>query len=486
MCMKKLAIAALVLAAAALVLPGIFGHFTQRQVDARIEQLRASEAMTATLTDYRRGWFSSTAKIELGLSPAQAAAMAAAGEDSGAAPFADAAALLELQLPVVVEISHGPLAFADGVHFGSSAMRAFADPDHARIASLQEALGMPYLFEFRGRSGFDGALDFNAHVPPIEQSTLLGQMSFSGATLTGTHYGRNLVTDLRIDTIDIDAGLMRFTVAGVRMRGDNEYLGRYIWLGPMDFEIRQVQMGSPMFGPEPALQGEALRAYSNNTLDASGTRLNAAASWAFTRLQVPNQPAFSDAEIAVTVSDIDVAALQAAIASMQQLATSNTAAEVSLRAVQPALARLMNAGPSLSIDPLTVRVDGRPLRASAHVAVNSGAMPPAAAFDLTDPMLLLRLVSIEAEASVDKSLVEEIATEISRTQILAAQAAGRPVDDDEVNAMAAAQANLILIVLMSQGMIQEDGDNYRAAVSIANGAVTVNGTTLPFGLPGLQ
>jgi uncharacterized protein YdgA (DUF945 family) len=484
--MKKLAIALLALVAAALVLPGIFGHFTQRQVDARIEQLRASEAMTATLTDYRRGWFSSTAKIELGLSPAQAAAMAAAGADSGAAPFADAAALLDLQLPVVVEISHGPLAFADGVHFGSSAMRAIADPDHARIASLQEALGIPYLFEFRGRSGFNGTLNFDAHVPPIEQSTLLSQLSFSGATLTGTHHGRKLVTDLRIDTIDIDAGLMRFTVAGVRMQGDNEYIGRYIWLGPMGFEIEQVQMGGPMFGPEPALQGEGLRASGDNSLDASGTRLNAVASWGFSRLRVPDQPAFSDAEVAVTVNEIDVAALQAALASMRQLATSNAAADASLRDLQPAFARLMNAGPSLSIDPLTVRIDGRPLRASARIAVNPGAMPPAAAFELTDPMLLLRMASIEAEASVEKSLVEEIATGISRTQILAAQAAGRPVDDDEIDAMAAAQANLILIVLMSQGMIQEDGDNYRAAVSIVNGEVTVNGTALPFGLPGLQ
>jgi uncharacterized protein YdgA (DUF945 family) len=445
------------------VLPGIFGHFTQRQVDARIEQLHASEAMTATLTDYRRGWFSSTAKIELGLSPAQAAAMAAAGADTDAAPFADAAALLDLQLPVVVEISHGPLAFA-----------------------LQETLGIPYLFEFRGRSGFNGALDFHAHVPPIEQSTLLSQLSFSGATLTGTQHGRKLVTDLRIDTIDIDAGLMRFTITGVRAQGDNEYLGRYIWLGPMDFEIAQVQMGGPMFGPEPALHGEALRAYGNNSLDDSGRRLDAVAGWAFSRMRVPDQPTFSDAEVAVTVSDIDVTALQAAIASMQQLATANAAADLSLRDVQPALARLLNAGPSVSVDPFTVRVDGRLLRASARIAVDAGAMPPAATLDLSDPTLLLGLVSIEAAASVDKSLVEEIATEISRTQILAAQAAGRPVDDDEIDAMAAAQANLILIVLMSQGMIQEEGDNYRAAVSIANGEVTVNGTALPFGLPGLR
>jgi hypothetical protein len=45
------------------------------------------------------------------------------------------------------------------------------------------------------------------------------------------------------------------------------------------------------------------------------------------------------------------------------------------------------------------------------------------------------------------------------------------------------QAGLMLVTLVSQGMIVDAGDTYRAELSVVDGAVTLNGGPLPFDLP---
>jgi len=49
--------------------------------------------------------------------------------------------------------------------------------------------------------------------------------------------------------------------------------------------------------------------------------------------------------------------------------------------------------------------------------------------------------------------------------------------------LAEAQAGLILVTLVSQGILVDAGDTYRVEMRLADGALTLNGTPLPFGLP---
>jgi uncharacterized protein YdgA (DUF945 family) len=49
--------------------------------------------------------------------------------------------------------------------------------------------------------------------------------------------------------------------------------------------------------------------------------------------------------------------------------------------------------------------------------------------------------------------------------------------------MAEAQAGLILITLVGQGVLVEEGAAYRTDLRFADGALTVNGQSLPLGLP---
>ena len=48
--------------------------------------------------------------------------------------------------------------------------------------------------------------------------------------------------------------------------------------------------------------------------------------------------------------------------------------------------------------------------------------------------------------------------------------------------MAEAQSGLMLTMMVGQGVLVEDGDGYRTELQFRDGAMTLNGNPLPFGL----
>ena len=153
--MNKVAIAAAALLAIVLLaLPAVVGSITEANVRDRVAAIDASAGTAAELTSYERGWFRSTARIVLRAEYADYLA-AAGGPDLG----------LFGELPVVVELAHGPVAALDGVYFGWSKVVARADIEAPGVGELTESLGVPYVFEFRGRTPYLGGLDFDADAP---------------------------------------------------------------------------------------------------------------------------------------------------------------------------------------------------------------------------------------------------------------------------------------------------------------------------------
>jgi uncharacterized protein YdgA (DUF945 family) len=52
---------------------------------------------------------------------------------------------------------------------------------------------------------------------------------------------------------------------------------------------------------------------------------------------------------------------------------------------------------------------------------------------------------------------------------------------EQLKYMAEAQAGLMLVQLVNQGFLVEDGEVYRAALRFVDGALTLNDKPLPFG-----
>jgi hypothetical protein len=109
----------------------------------------------------------------------------------------------------------------DGARLELSAMVARLDPATEGLEELLESLGIPYLFEFRGRTGFDRVLRFDADLPPIDHVENGDRVQSSGVLIDGSLDGRRLVSRGRLESLAIESGPWRFDVLGLATDGDN-------------------------------------------------------------------------------------------------------------------------------------------------------------------------------------------------------------------------------------------------------------------------
>ena len=155
--MKKVAIYSVAAVALLLLaLPPVLGMLTESQVRARVAALEASGVLKVSLRSYERGWFRSRARLSLALAPQTIARLDELGAALGLPPVS---ADLDRRAPIALQIAHGPLAVLDGVYFGWSKIVARPDAGARNVAALERSLGLPYLFEFRGRTSFAGGVD---------------------------------------------------------------------------------------------------------------------------------------------------------------------------------------------------------------------------------------------------------------------------------------------------------------------------------------
>jgi uncharacterized protein YdgA (DUF945 family) len=91
---------------------------------------------------------------------------------------------------------------------------------------------------------------------------------------------------------------------------------------------------------------------------------------------------------------------------------------------------------------------------------------------------LIGLIDTTAEVRLSKALAQNLATILARLQL----ASDGSVPADELEYLAEAQAGLTLTLLVGQGVLVEDGDAYRSVIDFSNGALTLNGNAMPFGL----
>jgi len=243
--MNKVAtVAAALLVLVLLALPRYVGSVTEARVRDRVAAIDARPTFAAEVKSFERGWFRSTAHVELRFVPDPAAAADASSAFT---------AFTTMPLPVAVDFAHGPIAVLDGVHFGWAKMVARPDTTAPGVTELQETLGVPYVFEFRGRSSYFGTLDFDADAPPFALPIDDALLTFSGATLAGELEGQDLEANAQVGSVDFTSPTGSFTVRGVFANADNELRSQYVMPGKASLSVdsitaaNQLQSAMPLF-----------------------------------------------------------------------------------------------------------------------------------------------------------------------------------------------------------------------------------------------
>ena len=463
--MNKVAIAAAALLVIALLaLPGLVGSITEANVRDRVELIDASAGAKAELTSYERGWFRSTALIKLGPE-----------NDVNGFPAAPIELGVFGELPIVVELAHGPVAVLDGVYFGWSKVVAHPDPDEASIAELTQTLGVPYLFEFRGRTPYLGGLTFDADAPPFTLPSDETVVTFSGGTVAGRFAGQRLEADAQIGSLDLTSPTMAFALRGFQASADNELRSEYVMPGAASFSIASVS-AAPSQGAAPIFETLNLRVASDVGIDAAGELLEMRVDYDVDTVRIAENE-LTAGSLGLTVRDLDVAALQAYGALASEAAAAGADPATLTASLGPHLERALKAGPSMTLDPIRFRYDGEPFEGRVEVTANPSRLPPAGTLSLDNPLLMLSVVNAKADLRMSKTLAGQLATFGARMQL----GNDPTIPPEQLDYMAQAQSGLMLTMLVGQGVLIEEGDGYRTSFDYTDGSMMLNGNPLPFG-----
>jgi len=469
--MKRVAVLAVAVVVLLLLgLPAVLGMLTQTQIEARVAALDASELLKASLRSYERGWFHSRARITLALAPQVIAKLDALGAARGMASFAGT---LDRRVPIEVEIAHGPLAVLDGVHFGWSQIVARLDRQSSSVAGLEQMLGVPYAFEFRGHTAFGGAVAFAADLSPVDLTVEGARVELSGAALAGTFADGRLVSAGRVDRFELTSPPGGVSIRNVRAATETTIRSAHVLPGATSLSIERVAIVDAARGGSPVFDADKMRFASTIGLDPSEALLDLHATYDADSVFVDGTRV-ADASLGVAVAKVDVAALDAYLAAARAQPSDHppTAEQKS------AYGRLLAAGPSLVLDPVRFRVNEEPFTAHVEVATNPAALPPAGAFDPEDPAELLPALRGVAMVDVSKKLARAIA--VLATELRYNDGS---LTREQAHMLAEAQTGLMLATLVGQGILVDAGDTYRAELRLGDGTLTLNGEALPLGGP---
>jgi uncharacterized protein YdgA (DUF945 family) len=465
--MKKLGLVVVVLVVLALGAPLLFGFIARSQVEARVAAFSDADREIA-IEYYERGWFRSRAKIALKLSPDYAARLAVS---TGASAQALARGTV-----LAVEIGHGPFALADGAHFGLATTIARLDTDDPAVAALQRDLDVPYLFRFRARTGFTGAIDFAADVPPLHSALAGGAMlEFAGAALDGAWRRGRLTATARAASLKVESPAGAFTFEDLVATTDTEIRSRYVAPGTTHVSLARASIVDLVRGDAGSFRAAGLRADASTRLDERGD-LEARLVYSLEELHGAALE-LTGATASITVAHLDTAALEDYAAAVQDSSLTAADRAATLRAVTPPLERLLHAGPSLAIDPLRFSLDGETFEARLALAVEP-ARAAARPLDPSDPAAWLGRLRGDASAAISKTLAQRLGTQLARARVEDDGA----LDAEHAQSLAEAQVGLMLVALVGQGWLVDDGERYTAALVLRDGAAKINGRALPSGL----
>jgi uncharacterized protein YdgA (DUF945 family) len=463
--MNKVAIAAAALLLIVLLaVPGVVGSMTEASVRQRVMRIDESPTAAAELKSFDRGWFRSTARIEL--KPENADQLTGpAGTDLGV--FGS--------LPIVVEFAHGPVAVLDGVYFGWSTMVARPDTEAPGVAELTQALGVPYLFEFRGRTPYVGGLNFDADAPPFMLPTDDGLLTFSGGTLAGNFTGERIAANGHVGSVGLASGTATFAMRSFEASMDSELRSDYLWPGKVSASIASISVAPPQ-SSAPMFETVNLRVKGDSSIDAAGELLDMRVNYDVDSVRVADNEVTAGS-LGMTLQKLDVAAMEAYGELAAEAAEAGGDPDVITAGMGPVLERALRSGPTLTLDPITFRYNGEPFDGHVEVTTNPARLPPAGTLALDNPFMLMGLVNAKADVRLSQTLAGQLATLGAQMQL----ATDPTIPPDQLEYLAEGQSGLMLTMLVGQGVLIEEGDDYKASVEYRDGSVTLNGNPLPFG-----
>ena len=484
--MRKLAAVVVALAVAAAGLPALLGALTQGRIAGLAEAASAGQYFRVAVTGYERGWRTSRASLSVALSERYKALLDGPFSQSPAAAelAPEIQNLLDRELQLTADLTHGPLLSLGGVGFGLADAAVRVDPATEGLDEMLDSLGIQSPVEILARIGFAGVSPFSLAIPPMTYTGQAGTFASSGLIGEGSYNmtTQRLTTQSRLESLEMTMQGAAFRMENFAVSGDMRAIAAGVWSGSTDVVLGSLSATGPDNSPIATL--DTLVARIRNAVNETGDRADAQIELSVdsaTGFTGADEQTISDLSLNVALRNLDVAAILEYRDAFFDLVETDVATNdptAFLAAAQPIMYDLLAAEPELEYGPLSFSWNGGALQARIVVRIDNEMLPAEPLFSLMDTAIWPRLVAVEAALDVDRNVAEWIAMQVMSNQ------GATPTDfihAQESAAVLQAQARGTLVALTAQGMLEETESGYRFQGSYENGLVEVNGRIVPIG-----
>jgi uncharacterized protein YdgA (DUF945 family) len=344
---------------------------------------------------------------------------------------------------------------------------------------------MPYVVDFRGRGSFGLGFDYEGDVPPGEMRLGDFAIESSGAEFSGAFGGCNQKFSGELELLTVQSLFFSAILEAVTVTSDMQSAARgELPLGSSELSICRLSISDPLQGADASFTTSGMRVTIDANKNDDDELIDVGVVYAVDSLTIGTDIAVEQAQLGIRLEHLDAVAAAELYRFAELVDGAGDSDELEAQ-MMPILGRLLAGGPVLLLDPMIISMPEGELTGKLTLTLDPAAIPPGAVLD--EMMLTQAMVSagITLDLTASKPLVQLLAEQYLLSQMQSEIDFGIqgqiPVPPEQLAAQAEMQANLVLLLISSQGMIRDQGDTWATTFSLENGVATANGQPIPLG-----
>jgi len=473
---KKVTITLILILVIVLLSPPIVGMQARGALEESLQQAaeQTGDYLQISLQAYDNGWFEGQGEIHIALSDAYLGTLFHDDPDSRLAQQ------LQQGLVQQVHINHGPVVLSNGVQLQLGQAVAVIDAaSHPQLAKLLRNTGNEYLLKLSLDLGFGGSSNLRLEAPAftasMEGDNRTAELIFAGGAVSGSF-------DFNTMHLVLDGQMNGFSVRGADGEAVVERTMLSSDMAYPDSDPYGLGSGSIAIDRMVGMQGtttafDLSQARFDFASTQQGETLLLQADYRIGQL-ISGGSTYQDLQVTLIADKVARQAMRQ-LQSLETDVTSNQPPDKLMISLQAPVHQLLTEGLTVKVAPFKLIYDGKPLHASLTARSLPQALPPLGAFRLDDAAMWMTSLQVEADVHLHRDLATELLIPQIRQLLLAGVPADTQVDEAQLDAMARAQAPLMLGALIGQGILREDQDSLLIAARFSNGEMSVNGNPFP-------
>ncbi|WP_416305598.1 YdgA family protein [Neptunicella sp. SCSIO 80796] len=473
--MKKLILAIIVIVAlVAGIGPKIVAGNVDTQLNDVVAKLDSSPGYQAEIIEIQQSWFSTQAKIKLGL-------------DMSAMPNAQDNPILqewgELAIIVDFDATHGPVLIGEQAGLGWAAWSVTYQGDNLRD-KLDWTDSTPF-YQLQARANLLGSSYYQDRVVPfnVSSDSSNATLTFSGFQGEGNYSGgeltyNGLTESLLVNADDVDANMHNLSV-DMNMTGDllQAFEGA-LYDSAAQVAIEHIEFSNKQLDQQGGMDNFYLKTQS--IVNADKTLADVKLGYGVGKFNV-NDYQGSDAVLDVELNNLSAELVQQ---YQQQMQTINSQDPEQIMAqmndfIQQHLLAQLKANPEFNITRLSATLPEGKFNSHAHISFSGiDALPD----DLQDASFWLKHLKVIGKIDADKAIAEMIAHKVMQSQFKANPQTAE-MDEAQLQSIIQQQTPVMLGNFVQQGLLVETEQGYTSDITIENGTAKINSLEVPLDMP---